>query len=111
MKATRPAIPPSRLAGVLISVFAAVLASGCNGGPEASWDLPDDYGTAVNPEGHIVVLVIDRSLSMTQKDPNNFNIAGAQIALSVMDDEDNAAVVAFAGGGDLVQPTQALVSA
>jgi plastocyanin len=99
------------LAGVLISVFAAVLASGCNGGPEASWDLPDDYGTAVNPEGHIVVLVIDRSLSMTQKDPNNFNIAGAQIALSVMDDEDNAAVVAFAGGGDLVQPTQALVSA
>jgi len=103
-KGARPAL------GVLASL-ALFLASGCNGGPEAHWDLPADYGSRVNPEGHIIILVIDRSLSMTQKDPDNFNIAGAQIALSVMDDEDNAGVVTFAGEGNLLQPTRALESA
>ena len=89
--------PLNSLAVVLLA--AAILGAGCGGGPETTWDLPPDYGSTVNPDGQIVILVIDRSLSMTQKDPNNFNIAGAQIALSVMDDEDNAGVVTFAGQG------------
>ncbi|MHC4780340.1 MAG: vWA domain-containing protein, partial [Planctomycetota bacterium] len=99
-----------RSMGVVLAL-AALIWAGCNGGPEPTWDLPPDYGSEVNPDGHIVILVIDRSLSMTQRDPNNFNIAGAQIALSVMDDEDNAGVVTFAGKGDFVQATRPLKSA
>ncbi|GEM_PF-3136532 len=98
-------------AGALGIILLAALAAGCNGGPEAQVELPADYGARVNPDGQVVVLVIDRSLSMTQKDPHNFNIAGAQIALSVMDDEDNAAVATFAAEGDIVQATRALESA
>ncbi|MHC4601036.1 MAG: VWA domain-containing protein [Planctomycetota bacterium] len=110
IQSNRPTSTPHRSLGAVL-LATAILWAGCGGGPDTTWDLPPDYGNAVNPDGQIVILVIDRSLSMTQKDPNNFNIAGAQIALSVMDDEDNAGVVTFAGEGDFVQTTRPLESA
>jgi methylmalonyl-CoA mutase cobalamin-binding subunit len=84
--------------------------AGCNGGPEVEWSPPAGYAGMVNPKGQTVILVIDRSLSMRTTDPGNFNIAGAQIAVSILEDEDNVGIVTFAAKAQVVAPTQSLKS-
>jgi Mg-chelatase subunit ChlD len=97
---------------LLPSLWLLLLAGtiGCNGGPEVTWDPPTDYAKRVNAQGQTVLLVIDRSLSMRSTDPGNFNIAGSQIAVSILDEKDNVGIVTFADAAEAVFPTRSLAS-
>ncbi len=93
---------------VFTAALLAACAAGCGGGPEVQWTPPDGYLKNVNQKGQTVILVIDRSLSMRTTDPGNFNIAGAQIAVSMLDDEDNVGVATFADAAEPLMPTRSL---